>query len=135
VAQERNIHGTGHHRDLREFAPKATLCSSAWVWDKYLTAEIKKIEAGNWVTSPYGDFIAIKDGGTDIACCSADVPKDVGDKVMAARQEIIDGKLHVYAGPIKDRDGKERVPAGQVISDADLWKMDWYVPGVITQKK
>jgi basic membrane protein A len=135
VAQERNIHGTGHHRDLREFAPKATLCSSAWVWDKYLTTEIKKIEAGNWVTSPYGDFISIKDGGTDIACCSADVPKDVVDKVMAARQAIIDGKLHVYAGPIKDRDGKERVPAGQVISDADLWKMDWYVPGVVTQKK
>jgi basic membrane protein A and related proteins len=27
------------------------------------------------------------------------------------------------------------VPAGQVISDADLWKMDWFVPGVITQKK
>ena len=97
--------------------------------------EIKKIAAGNWVTSPYGDFISIKDGGTDIACCSADVPKDVVDKVMAARQEIIDGKQHVYAGPIKDRDGKERVPAGQVISDADLWKMDWYVPGVITQKK
>ena len=135
VAQERKIHGTGHHRDLREFAPKATLCSSAWVWDKYLVTEIKKIAAGNWVTSPYGDFISIKDGGTDIACCSADVPKDVVDKVMAARQEIIDGKLHVYAGPIKDRDGKERVPAGQVISDADLWKMDWYVPGVITQKK
>jgi len=26
-------------------------------------------------------------------------------------------------------------PAGKVISDADLWKMDWYIPGVITQKK
>ena len=37
------------------------------------------------------------------------VPKDVVDKVMAARQDIIDGKLHVYAGPMKDRDGKERV--------------------------
>ena len=77
----------------------------------------------------------IKDGGTDIACCNAVVPKDVVDKVMAARQEIIDGKLQVYAGPLKDRDGKERVAAGKVLSDADLWKMDWYVPGVITQKK
>ena len=27
VAQERGLYGTGHHRDLREFAPKATLCS------------------------------------------------------------------------------------------------------------
>ncbi len=134
VAQERKIHGTGHHRDLREFAPKATLCSSVWVWDKYLIPELKKIAAGNWKTSPYGDFIEIKDGGADIACCSADVPKEVVDKVMAERQAIINGK-QVYAGPLKDRDGKERVEAGKVLGDGDLWKMDWYVPGVITQKK
>ena len=29
VAQERGVYGTGHNRDLREFAPKATLCSSS----------------------------------------------------------------------------------------------------------
>ena len=34
VAQERHIYGTGHHRDMRQFAPKATLCSSVWVWAK-----------------------------------------------------------------------------------------------------
>jgi basic membrane protein A len=135
VTQERHIYGTGHHRDLREFAPKATLCSSVWVWDKYLIPEIKKIVAGNWQTSPYGDFLSIRDGGPDIACCNAVVPKEVVDKVMAARQEIIDGKMNVYAGLLKDRDGKERVDAGKVIGDGDLWKMDWYVPGVITQKK
>ncbi len=134
VAQERGIYGTGHHRDLREFAPKATVCSSIWVWDRYLIPELKKIAAGNWKTSPYGDFISIKDGGTDIACCGPAVPKDVVDKVKAERQAIIDGK-QIYAGPLKDRDGKERVAAGKVLSDADLWKMDWYVPGVITQKK
>jgi basic membrane protein A and related proteins len=53
---------------------------------------------------------------------------------MAERQAIIGGK-HVYAGPLKDRDGKERVASGQVLADGDLWKMDWYVDGVITQKK
>src|SRR5277367_5062417 len=115
VAQERKIHGTGHHRDLREFS-KATLCSSVWVWDRYLTPELKKIAAGNWQTSPYGDFIEVKDGGTDIACCSADVPKEVVDKVMAERQAIINGK-QVYAGPLSDRDGKERVAAGKVLDD------------------
>jgi basic membrane protein A and related proteins len=133
VAQERGVYATGHHRDMRQFAPKSTLCSSAWVWAKYLTAEIKKIEAGNWKPNPYGDFVSIKDGGTDIACCNTVVPKDVVDKVMAEREAIINGK-HVYAGPLSDRDGKERVAAGQNISDADLWKMDWYVKGVITQK-
>ena len=40
----------------------------------------------------------------------------------------------VYAGPLADREGKERVAVGASLSDADLWKMDWYVKGVITQK-
>jgi basic membrane lipoprotein Med (substrate-binding protein (PBP1-ABC) superfamily) len=132
VAQERGVYGTGHHRDMREFAPKATLCSSVWVWDKFLVPEVKKIAAGNWVPAPYGAFPGIKDGGTDIACCGPAVPKDAADKVMAARDAIIAGR-HVYAGPLTDRDGKTRVASGEVLGDADLWKMDWYVPGVITQ--
>jgi basic membrane protein A len=133
VAQERGIHGTGHHRDLRQFAPKATICSSVWTWDKYLTPALKEIKAGGWKTQPYGAFAGIKDGGTDIACCGPAVPKAAVDKIMAARKAIIDGK-HVYAGPLSDRDGKERVAAGSVLSDGDLWKMDWFVSGVITQK-
>jgi basic membrane protein A and related proteins len=133
VAQERGIYGTGHHRDLREFAPKATLCSSVWTWDKFLTPEIKKIEAGNWQPNPYGAFPGIKDGGTDIACCNSVVPKDAVDKIMAERDAIIAGK-HIYTGPMSDVSGKEMLASGQTITDGALWKMTWYVPGVITQK-
>jgi basic membrane protein A and related proteins len=133
VAQERGVYATGHHRDMREFAPKATLCSSVWVWSKYLIPELKTIAAGNWVPEPYGAFPSIKEGGTDIACCNKVVPKDVVDKVMAERQALIDGK-QIFAGPLKDRDGVLRVPEGKVLSDADLWKMDWFVPGVVTRQ-
>ncbi|UMY18633.1 BMP family ABC transporter substrate-binding protein [Methylobacterium organophilum] len=133
VAQEKGIFGTGHHRDMREFAPKATLCSSVWYWDRYLIPTIKKIKAGTWEPAPYGAFVSIKEGGPDIACCGPAVPKEAVAKIMAERQAIIDGKK-IYAGPLKDREGKEHVPAGGALSDADLWKMDWFVPGVITQK-
>jgi basic membrane protein A len=132
VAQERGIYGTGHDRDLREFAPKATLCSSVWVWDRFFVPEIKSISAGKWTPNPYGAFPGIKDGGTDIACCNPIMPKEAVDKIMATRQAILDGK-QIFAGPLSDRDGKERVPAGKVIEDGDLWKMDWYVKGVVTQ--
>ena len=134
VAQERGVFGTGHHRDLREFAPKATLCSSVWTWDKYLIPELKKVEAGHWMTESYGSFPGMKEGGTDISCCGSAVPKAAVDKIMAERAAIIAGTKEVYAGPIVDKDGKERVPAGKVLADADLWKMDWFIPGVITQK-
>jgi basic membrane protein A and related proteins len=133
VAQERGIYGTGHHRDLREFAPKATLCSSAWTWDKHLAPTLKKIAAGNWEPSPYGAFPGIKDGGTDIACCNTVVPKEVADKVMAERAAIVGGK-HIFSGPLKDTGGTERVAAGATLNDGGLWKMDWFLPGVITQK-
>lgn len=132
VAQEKGIHGTGHHRDMREFSPKGTICSSVWVWDKFLGPEIKKVEAGNW--DPSAKFLSIKDGGTDIACCSDVVPKEAISKIMAERQALIDGKANIFAGPLQDRDGKVRVSAGEVLSDAELWKMDWFVKGVITQK-
>ena len=134
VAQEKKIHSTGHHRDLAEFAPNATVCSSVWVWDRFLIPQIKKIQAGTWEPGAYGAFLSIKDGGTDIACCGKAVPADVADKVRAARQEIVDSKRQIYAGPLKDREGNDRVQAGQTLGDAELWKMDWFVDGVVSQK-
>ena len=134
LAQEKGIHSTGHHRDMSEFAPKATLCSSVWVWDKYLVPTLKKVAAGGWKTQPYGAFPGIAQGGTDIACCHDSVPKGVADAVMAERKAIIGGK-HVFAGPIKDQNGKVVVAAGQAPSDADLWGMNYLIEGVIGRLK
>jgi len=33
-----------------------------------------------------------------------------------------------------DRDGTERIAAGEVMADPELWQMDWFVKGVITQQ-
>lgn len=133
VAEERGVFGTGHHRDLTEFASKATQCSSVWTWAKFLAPELEKIKAGTWEPAPYGAFPGIKEGGTDIACCGPAVSEDNKKKILAARQSIIDGNP-VFSGPLKDRDGQERLAANVAITDADLWKMDWFVPGVISQK-
>ena len=132
VAQERGIYSTGHHRDMSQFAPKATICSSVWVWSRYLVPELKKIEAGNWKPNPYGDFPSMAEGGTDIALTKL-VPKKIAARVMAERAAILHGKK-IFVGPISDNTGKVRIPAGKSISDAELWNMNWFVPGVITQK-
>ncbi|MWD27984.1 BMP family ABC transporter substrate-binding protein [Aquicoccus sp. SCR17] len=129
VAEEAGIYATGHHRDLSEFS-EATQCSSVWTWDKFLVPEIEKIAAGEWEEAPYGAFLGIDEGGTDVACCGDAVSDELKAKVMEARDKIISGEAPVFAGPITDRDGTERVPEGEVLSDADLWAMDWFVPGV-----
>jgi basic membrane lipoprotein Med (substrate-binding protein (PBP1-ABC) superfamily) len=132
VAEERGVGSTGMNLDTSKIAPKSTLCSSVWVWDRYLINELKKVIAGNWVPNPFGDFPGIVDGGTDVACCNAAVPKEAAAKIKEEREAIIKGK-QVFAGPLLDQDGKERVQAGQVLDDPSLWKMDWYVKGVISQ--
>jgi basic membrane protein A len=131
VAKERGIYATGHHRDLSEFS-SATQCSSIWVWDKYLAPEIQKIKSGKWEPNPNGAFLSLGNG-PDIACCGDAVPADLKKKIMDERQAIIDGKK-VFAGPLSDTTGKLRVAEGASLSDGELWGMDWFVPGVITQK-
>ena len=132
VAEEKGVWSTGHHRDLSEFAPKAVQCSSVWVWDQFYEPEIKKIAAGTWEPSPYGAFFGIGNG-IDITCCGDQVSEENKKKIMDERQAIIDGK-QVYAGPLSDRDGNVKVKEGEVLGDGDLWQMDWFVDGVISQQ-
>jgi basic membrane protein A len=132
VAEEKGILSTGHHRDLSEFS-SATLCSSVWVWDRFLIPQIEQITAGTWTTQPFGAFLSIADGGTDIVCCGEGVSEADTARIMAERDAVIAGK-HVYAGPLKDRDGTVRVAEGEVLGDGDLWGMDWFVEGVISQQ-
>ncbi|MBC7191818.1 BMP family ABC transporter substrate-binding protein [Marinobacter sp.] len=134
VAQENGVYGTGHHRDFREFAPEATVCSSVWVWDRFLKAELEKIIAGNWVPRENGALLSMEEGGTDIACCGPNISEDEEARIMAAREKLMNGELDVYAGPLSDQDGNVRAAAGESIPDGELWQMDWFVDGVITQQ-
>ena len=131
VAKEKGVYSTGHHRDLSEFS-SATQCSSVWVWERFLIPEIKKIADGTWESSPWGAFLSIGQGGTDIACCGDAVSSDQKAKIMKARDDIMAGK-HIFAGPLKDGSGALKVKSGEVMGDADLWGMDWFVEGVISQ--
>lgn len=131
VAEEKGIYSTGHHRDLSEFS-SATQCSSIWVWDRFLIPEIRKMAEGTWEATPAGAFLSIGEGGTDIACCGDAVSAADKAAIMAAREEIVAGR-HVFAGPVIDASGTIRVQPGEVLSDGDLWAMDWFVDGVIHQ--
>jgi hypothetical protein len=45
-------------------------------------------------------------------------------------KNIIDGKLQIFKGPLKDRDGNMRIKSGEVINEKDLAGMNWVVSGV-----
>ena len=61
---------------------------------------------------------------------NAAMPEEASPPRTRPQAGIVDGSAPVFAGPINDRDGTERVAAGATLDDDGLWKMDWYVEGV-----
>ena len=56
---------------------------------------------------------------------NAAIPGDVVADVANREKEIVAGKLKVFAGPLKDRDGKQRVAAGAVLPDNEVRSISW----------
>lgn len=65
----------------------------------------------------------------DLAPLADIVPAAGRQQVESARQQMIDGQLSVFAGPVADREGRLRIPAGQEPSAQELQNMDWLVEG------
>jgi basic membrane protein A len=63
------------------------------------------------------------------------VPQEVQDKTLQAIKDADEGKIVVFAGPIKDQDGTVRVAEGETLTDDQLSATDWFVQGVVGSPK
>jgi basic membrane protein A and related proteins len=131
AAQERNVYAFGYHSDMSKYGAKAHLSAATHHWGAYYTKVVQDVLAGTWKTGTI--WGGIKDGFIKLAPINPVVPKDVQDQVAKIEGDIRAGKFHPFTGPVVDQDGKERLAAGQVMSDADLGSMNYYVQGVASK--
>ena len=66
---------------------------------------------------------------------TADAPEGAKAKVDETKKAINDGTIQIFKGPIKDQTGAVKIKEGEVMSDKDIWNMDWFVQGVIGKTK
>lgn len=128
AAQEKGVYGIGYNNDMSIFAPDANLTSPIWNWGAYYVQTVKSVMDGTWESSQY--WGGMDEGVVGIAPISDLVPTDVKQLLEEKKQAIIDGSLNVFAGPIKDQNGKVKVPEGTVMSDEDVLNMNWFIEGV-----
>lgn len=133
AAEERGVGVISFHSDMRRFAPKNYLTGVTHNWGNFYTKVTREVMAGTWKPGLYLGGIA--DGVVKMAPMGPRVTKEVAELVQAKERDIVSGKLHVFGGPIKDKKGVLRVPAGTAVADADLGKMDWFVDGVVGGQK
>ncbi len=128
TSDRRGVWAVGQASDMRQFGPKAHLTAIIDNWDSYYINRTKAVLDGTW--SSEDTWKGFDAGMVEMADYNEAVPADTVTMAEKARNEIIAGTRHPFTGPIRDQDGKEVVPAGAVMSDEDLLRMDWYVEGV-----
>jgi len=128
AAEEAGMYALSHLSDLSSFAPTKWVTGAIWKWSKLYTDVTKLVLEGKWEPKNYSGGFA--EGYVDIAPFGPAVPHEAQLKARALIAEIAAGKKNVFEGPIYDSEGKQRVPAGESMAMADIFKFDWVVKGV-----
>ena len=123
-----NLYSFSYHSDMAKYGPTSQLTGTTHHWGDFYTRTMKEVLAGTWkATNVWG---GIKDGMIKLAPMNAVISPALKKQVAGLEKDIAGGKLHPFAGPVVDRDGKEIVPKGRNMTDAELGAMNYYVQGV-----
>jgi len=155
VAGQRKVPVFGHYNTMIKFAPNQVVSGQLVHWDKIYLDFLQKVRAGKYTNKNLQNvdyWWLMNTGAVEVGAQPGMVinPKfsaqlkaakmtvsgkqvSVYDRVMQLVKDMKSPKpkFDPFTGPIKDRLGVVRVPAGKVMSVADLNSMQWVVPGVM----
>lgn len=131
TANDKGVYAIGYHSDMSHFGPKAHLTAATHHWGEYYTKIVQQVLDGSW--KPESVWGGYQQNMISLAPMSDAVPADVQAMVHQMEDQLRNGSIHPFSGPVIDQAGKTRVAAGEVMSDADLSGMDYYVQGVTSK--
>ncbi len=91
----------------------------------FYTSQCQAVLDGTWAAPSEAVLL-----DTPLAAWGAEVPADVQTQVEAAAAKLKSGELQVYAGPLVDNKGTERLAAGQTLDSQGAYAIDYAVEGV-----
>jgi basic membrane lipoprotein Med (substrate-binding protein (PBP1-ABC) superfamily) len=128
AAERRGMFSVGYHADASPVAPKGWITGSMWTWGDLYADLVTQIIGGTWTPSLYR--AGLKDKVVDLAPFGPAVPADVKALAIAAKTNVLEGKVFPFKGPIKDQAGTVKI-AGDQPPTAVLESMNWLAEGVI----
>lgn len=127
-AASNGVRWVGYGMDLSEAAPASFLTATVWDWTGRYVQVINQVATGDYEPISYW-------GGLDHGVVVLAELKGVSDEIDKAvddeRQRIVKGDRQIFAGPLIDQTGSERLVEGEQLNDDELRTMDWFVEGVI----
>ncbi len=127
-AETAGIKVVGCYSDTHQFAPKQWLTGGNLNWGPFYAKTCQQVMDHTWKSGFYRCDLA--DGTVDIASFGPSVPNKVRKEVLDLKEKIKTGKLIVFAGQVKDSQGKLKLPAGKKPDIDWISKMNFFVPGI-----
>ncbi len=130
VAEDAGAYVFNLNSSMKSYAPKKYLGVVGTDWAPFFKTKVDAHLAGSFK----GEFswLGLADDVLFVADWSPDIAADAKAKIEAAEAAIRDGSLTVFAGPLMDASGKERVAKGAAMTDPEILAMDWHVAGITT---
>lgn len=128
TAEKNHIYSVAPYADLRQFAPKGWLTGNRLEWGPLYVRVTKSVLDHTWQSGD--EKCNLNNEYGKLSSFGPAVPNEVQQEATVLLKEIEQGKFAVFKGPMKDRDGKERIPAGKIVNKDFLGGMNWAVCGV-----
>ena len=130
VAEAEGIGYTHYGIDVPQIAPNSWLSTFTFNWGPYYLAQAQALAAGTWEPSiVYG---TMADGIVGLSSFGPMVSDETIALVEEKKQQIIDGTLDYWAGPIRDNQGNVVIAEGETVPYAERSLCcQWLVEGVI----
>lgn len=119
--------GVGQASDMHAFGEDAQLTAVIDNWAPYYVERVGMMLDGTWESTDTWD--GIQPGMVQMAPY-VNMPYAVASKAKNLEDMIRVGLIHPLAGPLVDRDGTERLAAGEIPDDGMLATMDFFIEGV-----
>lgn len=109
-------------------APDAYLCAPVFHWEVFILEDVKMILDGTWKSRSYWE--GLDKGIVDLSPFSELCVFEMKEKVFRAKNRIINGDLKIFSGELYDNEGNLRLQKNELMTDDEIWNMDWFVKGV-----
>ncbi|MGB0964936.1 MAG: BMP family ABC transporter substrate-binding protein [Litorivicinus sp.] len=128
IAEQEGIFAFGQASDMKNFGPNAQLTGIIDDWRPYYVQQVGKVLDGTWEsTDTWGGFDT---GMVALAPFGDAVPAELQARALEIRDNIANGNLHSFTGPVNKQDGSVWLKAGETADDGTLLGMDFYVEGI-----
>ena len=129
AAEQHGVHAFGWDSDMLKYGPHAQLTANTENWADYYIDEARQAMAGTWTG---GRQVAngLKENMVVLTPLNKSVPPNVAQLFEEKKRAIVDGKLVLFSGPLKDNTGAVKLAAGSTLTHEQLMAINWYVEGI-----